>query len=108
MASYKYVDDERFAEIKIRGYLAAGKSPRYVVEKLKLKGIDEKIVEAILENQDYDPLEAALKLAKKKKIGPFCLDENLRIERRNKDLGVLVRAGFGFDVAIKILDMETQ
>ena len=106
MASYKYVDDERFAEIKIRGYLAAGKSPRYVAEKLKLKGIDEKTIEAILENQDYDPLEAALKLAKKKKIGPFCSDTTLRKERRNKDLGVLIRAGFDFDVATTILNME--
>ena len=30
-----YVNDERFAEIKIRGYLGAGKSPRYILNKLK-------------------------------------------------------------------------
>ena len=108
MASYKYVDDERYAEIKVRGYLAAGKSPRYVTEKLRQKGIDEKIVETILEKQEYNPFEAALKLAKKKKIGPFCYDEELRKERRNKDLAALVRAGFDFDIVAKILDMESE
>ena len=36
-----YVNDERFAEMKIRGYLAAGKSPRYIISKLKEKGVDE-------------------------------------------------------------------
>jgi len=100
----KYIDDERYAEIKIRNYLSSGKSPRYVLNKMKEKGIDEGVATKLLEEQEYDPLESAMKLARKKKIGPFCEDENLRRERRNKDMGVLIRAGFDYDVAIKVLE----
>ncbi len=51
--------------------------------------------------QEYNPEELALKLAKKKKIGPFLRDETARKEYRQKDLAVLVRAGFDYAVAHK-------
>lgn len=104
----KYVDDERFAEMKIRAYLAAGKSPRYISGKLKEKGIDEHLVDNLLIEQEFDPLESALKLARKKKIGPYCQSIDIRKERRSKDLAILVRAGFDYDIAIKVLDMEEE
>lgn len=66
---YGYVDDARFAEMKIKDYLAAGKSVRYIKGKLQLKGIDENMVDSLLEGQDYDEYEAALRLAKKKESG---------------------------------------
>ena len=52
----KYVDDKRFADIRVRGYLAAGKSPRYILGKLKEKGIFEATAEEILLELEYDPL----------------------------------------------------
>ena len=36
-----YLNDKRFAEIKIRAYLNAGKPERYIKPKLKQKGISE-------------------------------------------------------------------
>ena len=104
----KYVDDERFAEIKVRNYLSAGKSPRYILGKLKEKGIDDNLAARVLDAQEYDPLEAAIKLAKRKKIGPFSTSEEVRKERRTKDLAVLVCAGFDYDIAIKVLEMEEE
>ncbi len=106
LSEMKYVDDERFAEIRIRGYLSAGKSPRYILGKLKEKGIDENLGEMLLAQQDFDEFESALKLARKKKLGFFCLDENLRKERKSKDLAVLMRAGFDYDVALRALEFE--
>ncbi len=103
-----YVDDERFAEIRISGYLSAGKSPRYILNKLKEKGIDEDLADKLLNEQEYDPFESALKLAKKKKIGPYCEDENLRKERRSKDMGILIRAGFDYDVVLKVLEFDEE
>lgn len=103
-----YVNDERYAEIKIRGYLSAGKSPRYILNKLKEKGIDEDLADKLLNEQEYDAFESALKLAKKKKIGPYSIDEKLRKERRNKDMGILIRAGFDYDVVIKVLEYEDE
>ncbi len=102
----KYVDDARFAEMRVRGYLSLGKSPRYILGKLKEKGVDEHLAVRLLDEQEFDPFESAVKLARKKKIGPFCADEDLRRERRSKDLAVLIRAGFDYDVAMRVLEME--
>ena len=49
---------------------------------------------------------AALKLAKKKHIGPFRKDEEARFENRQKDMGTLVRAGFSYDVVQRVVGYE--
>ena len=68
---YGYLNDNRFAELKIRDYLAAGKSARYIKGKLLQKGISEDETERLLAEQEYNPEELALKLAKKKKSDRF-------------------------------------
>lgn len=103
---YGYLNDERYAEIKIRDYLAAGKSARYIKGKMQLKGIKEDVVEQLLTEQAYDPYALALKLAKKKKIGPFRADEESRRENRQKDLRALVSAGFDYGIAQQVLGIE--
>lgn len=103
---YGYINDNRFAEMRIRDYIAAGKSVRYIQGKLREKGIDEETVSSLLSEQQYDEYEAAMKLAKKRRIGPFRPDAEVRTENRQKDMGVLIRGGFSYDVAIKICSME--
>ena len=44
---YGYVNDARFAEMKIKDYLAAGKSVRYIKGKLQLKGVDETTIDIV-------------------------------------------------------------
>ena len=58
--------------------------------------------------QEFDPFESALKLARKKKIGPYCKDNNLRKERRNKDMGILIRAGFDYDIVLRVLEWNEE
>ena len=103
---YGYLNDSRYAEIKIKDYMSAGKSVRYIKGKMREKGIDEEILSALLEDQEYDEFEAALKLAKKKHIGPFRTDEEARFENRQKDMGTLVRAGFSYDVVRRVVGYE--
>ncbi len=103
-----YVDDTRYSELKIKDYMAAGKSPRYIQGKLREKGIDENIIAQLIDAQDYNPLEAAVKLARKKHIGPFSPDAETRAARRSKDLAVLVRAGFDYDIAVQVLEMSGE
>lgn len=98
-----YLDDNRFAEIKVRAYLAAGKPARYIQNKLRTKGIAEEQIRSVLEEQEYDPLAMALKLAARKKIGPYRPAETRR-EFRQKDMGTLVRAGFDYDIVCEVLD----
>lgn len=103
---YGYLNDRRYAEIKIKDYMSAGKSVRYIKGKMREKGIDEEILSALLEDQEYDEFEAALKLAKKKHIGPFRTDDEARFENRQKDMGTLVRAGFSYDVVQRVVGYE--
>lgn len=104
----QYLDDNRFAEIKLRGYLAAGKPARYIQNKLKEKGISESVINSLLQEQEYDPLAMALKLEKRKKTGPYRQNEEERRQNRQKDLGVLVRAGFDYDTALEALDYDVS
>ena len=101
---FGYLNDERYSELKIKDYLAAGKSPRYIHGKLREKGIDENIITELLSQQDYDPYEAALRLARKKHIGPYSPSEEIRKERRTKDMAVLARAGFDYEVVVRVIE----
>lgn len=101
-----YINDNRYAEFKVDNYLAAGKPERYIRQKMQQKGIDEAIIDSVLQNKDFDEEEMAMRFAAKKKIGPYQEDEEKRIQCRQKDLAALVRAGFGYEIAKKIIGTE--
>lgn len=99
-----FVNDERFAGFKFANYLNAGKPRRYIEQKLKQKGIDEKIISSLFEEADYSEKDLALNFAKKKKIGCFRENKEMQKEYRQKDFGTLIRAGFDYEVAKEIID----
>ena len=101
-----YLDDERFTEIKVRHYLAVGKPARYIQNKLREKGIANAQIDEILDDFGYNPQEMALKLAKRKKIGPFRPNEEARKLNRQKDMAALIRAGFDYDVVSEIIGAD--
>jgi regulatory protein len=49
---------------------------------------------------------AAVALARRRRLGPFSTRAD-RHERREKDMAALARAGFGYDIALKVIDAET-
>jgi len=101
-----YINDERYADMKVRDYLAAGKSARYIKTKLKSKGIEENTLDVLIDAQNYDGKEAALKFALKKRIGPYRKTD--REAFRQKDMACLMRAGFNYDDVCDILDMKGE
>lgn len=105
---FGYVDDKRFAEIRVRDYIKAGKSVRYIKGKLREKGIAEEIISGALEDYQYDEYETALILAKKKRIGPFRATEEDRFNYRTKDIGTLSRAGFSYDVVQRVMGFAAE
>lgn len=105
---FGYVNDERFAEMRVRDYIRAGKSVRYIKGKLREKGIGEEIIAGALDNYEYDEYETALILAKKKRIGPFRPTAEERIEQRTKDIGTLSRAGFSYDVVQRVMGFASE
>ena len=103
-----FINDRRFAEFKVNDYLNAGKPKRYIEQKLKQKGIDEKIICSIFDETDYSEKDTALNFARKKKIGCFRNDAEERKTFRQKDLGALIRAGFDYDIAKEIISGESD
>lgn len=101
-----YLNDSRYASFKIDDYLLAGKPERYIRQKMQQKGVSEKVVDEILNNREFDEEAMAARFAAKKRIGPYRADEASRLENRQKDLATLVRAGFGYDIAKKIVGAE--
>lgn len=85
-----YVNDLRFCENKVRQYLNAGKSNRYIIGKLCEAGIDSDVIQSFLPE---DELEQAQIFVRKKKLGTDY----------QKDLAKLARAGFSYEVAQKVL-----
>ena len=98
-----YLNDRRYAETKISAFLAAGKPERYIRLKMCEKGVAEEVVNDILSARETDEEGAAVNFARKKKIGPFREDEEKRRACRQKDLATMVRAGFEYDLAKKII-----
>jgi regulatory protein len=91
-----YVDDARLAEAKTASMRRQGKSSRVIRFKLREKGIEPGLAAQATETTDAQELESALALARRKKLGRDP-------ERRQKDLAVLLRAGFTFGVAKRAL-----
>lgn len=96
MVNAGYVDDARLAEAKAGSLHRQGKSARVVRLKLRQKGIEADVIAKVTGSTPEKELEAALTLVKKKKLGRDP-------ERRQKDLAVLLRGGFNYDVAKRAL-----
>jgi regulatory protein len=100
------LDDRRFAQARSRSLLERGTSFRAIALKLRARGVaaDEirLAMETLREGGPDRELEAALALARRRRLGPY-RREGEREERRAKDLAALVRAGFPFSLAKKVV-----
>lgn len=100
-----YLDDARFAQSLARGLLARGTAPRKAVERLRQRGVKGELAEQAVRDlgaPGETELAAARQLVRRKRLG-WVRPEAARRERAQKDLGVLARAGFSFDVARRAL-----
>lgn len=105
------VDDRRYAEAAADSMRRRGASSRRIRQKLAQKGVDEDVAQAALEESggagDAADLAAAAKLARKRRLGPFG-DPKQRRERRLKDMAVLARAGFSYDICRRVVDAKDE
>ncbi len=103
------VDDKRYAEAAADSMRRRGASSRRIRQKLAQKGVDEDVAQAALEESGgaggAADLAAAAKLARKRRLGPFG-DPKLRRDRRMKDMAVLARAGFDYDICRRVIDAK--
>ncbi len=101
------VDDQAYAEGRMRALFRRGASPRTIAQRLKEKGVDDDLIEqtlSTLRDETSDPnLLAAIKLAKRRRLGPYQTEQR-RADRKDKDLAALARAGFDYQTALKVID----
>jgi regulatory protein len=98
------LNDAAFAESRARGLALSGRSRRAIAARLMAKGIDAGRARGVLPEGDETELVSALILARKRRIGPF----RKAAPDHNRELGVLARAGFPRDVALRALEMEFE
>ena len=101
------LNDTAYAASKVRSLSARGGSARGIAAKLGAKGLSSENVkeglEKLKDNSDSPELDAAIILARRKRLGPFGKPEG-RMERRQKEMAAMGRAGFSFDLARKIIN----
>lgn len=104
------LDDRAYAIARAGTLNRRGKPVKAITFALRAKGIaSEDIDEALLalEDQGGDPdMAAAARYARRRRLGPFRAAPE-RQERRERDLAALARAGFGYDVARRVIGAET-
>ncbi|MGN6375141.1 MAG: regulatory protein RecX [Sphingomonas sp.] len=105
MAELGYIDDRAFAEAKARSMARRGLGSRRVAEAFRAAGIGAEDAEAVAPEIQEQTVDAALALARRRRIGPFAAEPADR-ERREKHIAQLVRGGHRFALARRIADME--
>ena len=102
------IDDKAYAEARTASLRRQGRSARAISEKLKVKGVDREVIDAALAptRTPADELGAAATLARRRRLGPY-RPAAQRSEHRDRDLAVIGRAGFGYDIARKVILAES-
>jgi regulatory protein len=98
-----FIDDRAYAEAKAGSLLRRGYGRRRVGVALMEAGIAEDDRGDALAEADRQAVNAALRFAQRKRIGPYATSETDR-EQRSKALAAMVRAGHGFDLARRIVE----
>ncbi len=96
-----YLDDTRVATAKASALRRSGKSTRAIRQTLRLKGVPAPLLAELLGGGD--DTEAAWTAARKKRLGPYRAASK-RADFRQKDLAALLRGGFPYGLAKRIVD----
>ena len=107
----KILNDEMYSDSKARMFLKRGYSLNKINQSLRSKGIEDKYVkqsiDKIKENEIEPDFVSALKLCKRRRIGPLRPESNRELFYK-KDMGILARGGFSFDLSKRVLDLDTN
>ena len=105
----KIINDELYSDSKARMFLRRGYSLNKINQSLRNKGIDIKFIEKSIDKIKKDKIEpdfvSALKLCKRRRIGPMRPESNRELFYK-KDMGILARGGFSFDLSKRVLNLN--
>ena len=107
----KFINDKFYSESKAKSMIQRGKSINKIRNYLISKGINSEFIKDTVEkitdeNSDQD-FFSAIKLCKKKRIGPARTEDNRPLFYK-KDISLLARNGFDFETSKKIMDIDKE
>tara|TARA_B110001450_G_scaffold170472_1_gene158941 strand:+ start:136 stop:696 length:561 start_codon:yes stop_codon:yes gene_type:complete len=110
LEKHKLINDELYSDSKARTFLRRGYSLNKINQSLRNKGIDNKFIKQSIDKIKEDKIEpdfvSALKLCKRRRIGPVRPGANRELFYK-KDMGILARGGFSFELSKRVLNLET-
>jgi regulatory protein len=104
-AEQGYIDDAAFALARSQALTGRGYGKRRVLERLREAGVAEDDGAAAREHADGAAIEAALRFARRRRIGPFANDPIRDPREREKAVGAMIRAGHSFALARAIVGL---
>ena len=105
LAGSGLVDDALYALSKSRSLTERGYGARRVRQSLRAAGVGEGDGEAARELAADDAAAAALRFARRRRIGPFA-DVAPDRAGREKATAAMVRAGHGFEISRAVVDAQ--
>jgi len=105
----KFINDKFYSDSKAKSMIQRGSSLNKIRYYLIGKGIANQYIKETVEkiqdeNSDQD-FFSAIKLCKKKRIGPARTEENRSLFYK-KDISILARNGFDFETSKKVMEIE--
>ena len=107
----KFINDKFYSESKAKSMIQRGNSINKIRNYLIMKGIKDEFIKQTVDkindqNSDQD-FFSAIKLCKKKKIGPARVEDNRQLFYK-KDISLLARNGFNFETSKKVMDIQKE
>ncbi len=105
----KFLSDKFYSESKAKNLIQRGSSINKIRNYLISKGIQDKqikeTIDKINENNEDQDFFSAIKLCKKKRIGPSRVEDNRPLFYK-KDISILARNGFDFEISKRVMELD--
>ena len=105
----KFINDKFYSDSKARSMIQRGNSINKIRNYLLGKGINDQFIKDTVskiqgENSDQD-FFSAIKICKKKRIGPARIEDNRTLFFK-KDISLLARNGFDYETSKKVMELK--
>ena len=105
----KFINDKFYSESKAKSMIRRGSSINKIRNYLIGKGVNNEFIKDTVnkineDNSDQD-FFSAIKICKKKRIGPARIDDNRPLFYK-KDISLLARNGFDFETSKKVMELK--
>ena len=105
----KFINDKFYSESKAKSMIRRGSSINKIRNYLIGKGVNDEFIKDTVNKINEDNSEqdffSAIKICKKKRIGPARIDDNRPLFYK-KDISLLARNGFDFETSKKVMELK--